>query len=52
MLYYKRKDGSVFGKVDWIKPSVKAQFKKKGYIPCDEHGVPLQKPAPKKKHGK
>jgi len=39
MLYYKRKDGSVFGKLDSISDKMKKEFKDKGYVKCDEHGV-------------
>jgi len=49
MKYFKRKDGSVFGKVEWIKQSIINDFKKKGYVQCDENGVPLVKPVEKKK---
>ena len=48
MRYFKRKDGSVFGKVNCIKKKVVSEFISKGYVECDENGVPL-KPAPKKK---
>jgi len=47
MRYFKRKDGSVFGKVNWIKKKVVSEFISKGYVECDENGNPL-KPAPKK----
>ncbi|BAQ90688.1 hypothetical protein [uncultured Mediterranean phage uvMED] len=53
MLYYKRKDGSVFGKLDSISDKVKKEFKDKGYVECDENGAvksaPVKKVAPKKK---
>ena len=39
MLYYKRKDGSVFGKLDSISDKTKKEFKDKGYVKCDENGV-------------
>lgn len=52
MKYFKRKDGSVFGKVDWIKDSVIEEFKKKGYVECDENGSPLKKPSVKKSKAK
>ncbi|MDP6967367.1 MAG: hypothetical protein QF551_08865 [Candidatus Marinimicrobia bacterium] len=42
MRYFKRPDGSIFGKVDWIKKKVVSEFKKKGYVECDENGVPLK----------
>tara|TARA_R100001163_G_scaffold24778_1_gene20496 strand:- start:1155 stop:1328 length:174 start_codon:yes stop_codon:yes gene_type:complete len=42
MLYYKRKDGSVFGKVDTISKKVKDSFKKKGYVECTEDGKELK----------
>tara|TARA_R100000808_G_scaffold14732_1_gene34598 strand:- start:1249 stop:1401 length:153 start_codon:yes stop_codon:yes gene_type:complete len=43
MRYFKRKDGSVFGKVDWIKSKVVKEFKLKGYVECNKDGVPLEK---------
>lgn len=38
MKYFKRKDGSVFGKVDSISKNVIDGFIKKGYKECDEDG--------------
>ena len=49
MRYFKRKDGSVFGKVSWIKKKVVSEFMKKGYIECTEDGVPLKPELKKKK---
>jgi len=49
MRYFKRPDGSIFGKVDWIKKKVVSEFKKKGYVECDENGVLLK---PEKKSEK
>jgi hypothetical protein len=51
-IYFKRKDGSVFGKVEWIKKSQINAYLKDGCVRCDEKGVPLKKPAPKKKNDK
>ena len=38
MKYFKRNDGSVFGKVDSISKNVIDGFIKKGYKECDEDG--------------
>ena len=38
MKYFKRKDGSVFGKVDSISQEVIDGFLKKGYQPYNEQG--------------
>tara|TARA_R110002020_G_scaffold12276_1_gene45212 strand:+ start:6201 stop:6362 length:162 start_codon:yes stop_codon:yes gene_type:complete len=46
MLYFKRKDGSVFGKLDSIKKDVVDGFIKKGYEPCNEKGE-VKKPKKK-----
>ena len=42
MRYFKRPDGSVFGKLDSIKKKVVTEFQKKDYVECDENGVPLK----------
>ena len=47
MKYLKRKDGSVFGKLNPSKEQVDA-YKKDGCVACDESGKPV-KAAPKKK---
>jgi len=49
MKYFKRKDGSVFGKVEWIKKKQIDAYLKDGCVQCDENGVPLVKPVEKKK---
>tara|TARA_R100000808_G_C2131781_1_gene140853 strand:- start:721 stop:870 length:150 start_codon:yes stop_codon:yes gene_type:complete len=46
MVYFKRKDGSVFGKEDPTDDQVKA-YKKDGCKVCDANGKPV-KAAPKK----
>jgi len=46
MKYFKRKDGSVFGKVDSISQEVIDGFLKKGYQPCNENGE-VKKPKKK-----
>ena len=38
MLYFKRKDGSVFGKLDSIDKETVDGFIKQGYQPCNENG--------------
>ena len=38
MKYFKRKDGSVFGKVDNIDKETVDGFIKQGYQPCNESG--------------
>tara|TARA_R110000772_G_scaffold92531_8_gene189479 strand:+ start:470 stop:631 length:162 start_codon:yes stop_codon:yes gene_type:complete len=52
MLYFKRKDGSVFGKLDSISKDKIDGFMKKGYEPCNEKGEvkkPKKKPLVQKK---
>jgi len=39
MLYFKRKDGSVFGKLDSINKDMISGFLKKGYERCDKKGT-------------
>ncbi len=46
MKYFKRKDGSVFGKVDTISKKVIDSFIDKGYEPCNEKGE-VKKPKKK-----
>lgn len=48
MVYFKRKDGSVFGKTDPTDEQTKA-YLKDGCVVCDENGNPLKKKANKKK---
>jgi len=38
MKYFKRKDGSVFGKLDDLSQESIDEFIKKGYQPCNEKG--------------
>ena len=38
MKYFKRKDGSVFGKLDTISKETVDSFIKKGYESCNENG--------------
>tara|TARA_R100000458_G_C8034490_1_gene88576 strand:+ start:164 stop:325 length:162 start_codon:yes stop_codon:yes gene_type:complete len=46
MKYFKRKDGSVFGKVDTISQETIDSFIKQGYKPCNEKGE-VKKPQKK-----
>ena len=46
MKYFKRKDGSVFGKLDTISKETVDSFIKKGYEPCNENGE-VKKPKKK-----
>jgi len=46
MKYFKRKDGSVFGKLDTISKEIIDSFIKKGYEPCNENGE-VKKPKKK-----
>lgn len=46
MKYFKRKDGSVFGKMDNISKETMDSFIKKGYEPCNENGE-VKKPKKK-----
>lgn len=49
MFYFKRKDGSVFGKADPTDDQVKG-YKKDGCVECDSNGKALKKQSkPKKK---
>ena len=48
MKFFKRKDGSVFGKVDSISNEIEEDFFKKGYVRCDADGK-VVKPKSKKK---
>ena len=47
MIYYKRKDNSVIGKLDSISEKQKKSYLDAGGVECDEHGV--VKSAPVKK---
>jgi len=47
MKYFKRKDGSVFGKLNPSKEMLD-QFKKNGYKPCDENGKVKSQPKKQK----
>ena len=51
MKYFKRKDGYVFGKVDFISNEIEEGFFEKGYVRCDADGNEL-KPKPKLKSKK
>ncbi len=42
MKYFKRKDGSVFGKLDSISKKVLNSFADKGYVECTEDGKELK----------
>ncbi len=46
MKYFKRKDGSVFGKINPSKEQL-GTFKKNGYVACDENGKTKSKPKKK-----
>ena len=50
MVYFKRKDGSVFGKNNPSKDQMDA-YKKEGCVVCDENGKAVNA-APKKKKDK
>ena len=45
MQYFKRKDGSVFGKVNPSKEQLDS-YKKDGCVACDESGKPLKSTVP------
>lgn len=47
MKYFKRKDGSVFGKVNPTKEQMDT-YKKDGCVVCDESGKPVKKQVKKK----
>ena len=47
MQYFKRKDGSVFGKVNPSKEQLDS-YKKNGCVACDESGKPVKSTAKKK----
>ena len=47
-LYFKRKDGSVFGKADPTDQQVK-DYKKSGCVVCDETGTPIGRKKKSKK---
>ena len=47
MVYYKRKDGSVFGKINPSKEQ-DAAYKKDGCVICDENGKAVKKKPAKK----
>jgi hypothetical protein len=51
MKYFKRKDGSVFGKVNPDKKMLD-DFKKKNYVPCDENGKVIKEKKVAKKSSK
>ena len=48
MIYFKRKDGSVFGKMDSVSKAQKSAYLKDGCVECDEQGAPVQKKFAKK----
>ncbi len=47
MIYLKRKDGSVFGKVNPSKEQI-ANYKKDGCVVCDESGKSIKSKSKKK----
>ncbi len=50
MKFFKRKDGSVFGKIDSISKEIEEEFFKKGYGRCDADGKEMKSESkPKKK---
>tara|TARA_Y100000310_G_scaffold300471_1_gene336168 strand:- start:257 stop:463 length:207 start_codon:yes stop_codon:yes gene_type:complete len=46
MKYFKRKDGSVFGKINPSKQQI-SSYKKDGCVACDENGKTKSKPKKK-----
>lgn len=48
MIYFKRKDGSIFGKKAPSEQQLK-DFKKNGYKECNEDGSPIKKASKKAK---
>jgi hypothetical protein len=48
MIYLKRKDGSVFGKINPSKEQIDA-YKKDGCVLCNENGKEIKKAVKKKK---
>ena len=49
MQYFKRKDGSVFGKLDDAPKTTIDAYLKNGCVRCDENGKELKKTTKKKK---
>ena len=49
MQYFKRKDGTFFGKIDEAPKSTIDKYLKDGCVRCDENGKELKKTAKKKK---
>ena len=42
MRYFRKKDGSVIGKLDSMKKAQVNAYLKDGAVECDENGVPLK----------
>ena len=49
MQYFKRKDGSVFGKLDTTPKAQIDKYLKDGCVKCDENGKEFKKPKNTKK---